>query len=69
MAGMTIKELEDALETAKVQMAKVDSEYVNYDHRGHLFDYDIDYVKFINNIAYVIKEGTRKGLDFKNQGR
>ena len=69
MAGMTIKELEKELEEAKQQLAKVDKTYVDYEHKGHLFDYKIDYEQFLNDIAHVIKEGTRKGLDFKHRGR
>lgn len=69
MAQMTIKELEDKLLNAQKQLAKVDKEYVNYDHRGHLFEYDINYVQFLKDISHVISEGTKKGLDFEARAK
>ena len=67
MAGLSIKELENELENIKSQLAKVDKEYVNYDNRGHIFDYSINYAQFLEDIAIVITEGLQKGLDFETR--
>lgn len=67
MAGLSIKELEIELENIKSQLAKVDKEYVNYDNRGHIFDYSINYAQFLEDIAIVITEGLQKGLDFETR--
>lgn len=69
MAQMTIRDLEDSLLNAQKQLAKVDKEYVGYDHRGHLFEYDINYIDFLKDISYVISEGTKKGLDFETRNK
>lgn len=69
MAGLSIKELENELENIKSQLAKVDKEYVNYDNRGHIFDYSINYAQFLEDIAIVITEGLQKGLDFETRGK
>lgn len=69
MAGLSIKELEIELENIKSQLAKVDKEYVNYDNRGHIFDYSINYAQFLEDIAIVITEGLQKGLDFETRGK
>lgn len=69
MAGLSIKELEIELENIKSQLAKVDKEYVNYDNRGHIFDYSINYTQFLEDIAIVITEGLQKGLDFETRGK
>lgn len=69
MAGLSIKELENELENIKSQLAKVDKEYVNYDKRGHIFDYNISYSQFLEDIAVVITEGIAKRLDFETRGK
>jgi hypothetical protein len=52
---MKIDELEEMLKEAKKGIAKVDKTYVNYDEKGHLFDYQIDYQKFLSNISQILK--------------
>jgi len=50
-----IIELEKMLSDAKKGIAKVDKHYVQYDTKGHLFDYNLDYNKFLSNIEYILK--------------
>jgi len=52
---MKIDELEEMLKEAKKGIAKIDKIYVNYDEKGHLFDYQIDYQKFLSNISQILK--------------
>lgn len=51
-----IYDLIQQLEEAKTGKAKVDKVYVDYNHNTKLFDYNIDYAKFINNITYILKK-------------
>lgn len=55
---LTVDELADQIEEARKGKAKVDSEYVGFelDERGHLFDYEFDYPKFLSNMSHIIKE-------------
>jgi hypothetical protein len=54
---ITIDELEKQLSEARKGKAKIDSKYVgNAEGLPHIFDYNIDYIKFISNIFYIIKE-------------
>jgi hypothetical protein len=55
---LTVDELSDQIEEARKGKAKVDSKYVGFvlDERGHLFDYEFNYPKFLENISHVIKE-------------
>jgi hypothetical protein len=50
-----LEELEEMLKDASKGIAKVDKTYVNYDEKGHLFDYQIDYQKFLSNISQILK--------------
>ena len=52
---MDLQELEKMLKEAEKGIAKVDKTYVNYDVKGHLFQYDIDFNKFLNNINYILE--------------
>ena len=52
---MNIKELEQMLKDAEKGIAKVDKTYVNYDIKGHLFQYDIDFKRFLKDINYILE--------------
>lgn len=55
---LTVDELANQIEEARKGKAKVDSQYVGFelDERGHLFDYKFNYVQFLDDISYVIKQ-------------
>ena len=54
---ITIEDLEKQLAEARKGKAKVDSKYVgNAEGLTHLFEYNLDYVKFLSNVSYIIKE-------------
>lgn len=53
---INIEELEVMLQEAKKGMAKVDKKYKDYKNPGHLFEYDIDFDKFLNNINHILVE-------------
>lgn len=54
---ITIEDLEKQLAEARKGKAKVDSKYVgNAEGLAHLFEYNLDYVKFLSNVSYIIKE-------------
>jgi hypothetical protein len=59
---LTTDELQQQIEEAKRGKAKVDSKYVGFqlEERGHLFDYEFDYAKFLDNMSHIIKEGKRR---------
>jgi len=52
---MDLKELEQMLHDATKGIAKVDKTYVNYDIKGQLFKYDIDFTRFLNDVNYILK--------------
>jgi hypothetical protein len=52
---MDLKELEQMLHDATKGIAKVDKTYVNYDIKGQLFNYDIDFGRFLSDINYILK--------------
>jgi hypothetical protein len=52
--NVSIDELKSLLSEARKGKAKVDSKYVGFESVGHLFDYKLDFPKFIDNIVYVI---------------
>ena len=59
--AITIEELEVQLHEAKRGGVKVDKHYVgNASFMGHLFEYEYDYVRFLDNITHVIKEGKKR---------
>jgi len=54
---LTIDNLQQQIEEAKKGKAKVDNHYVDYrNEAGHLFEYKFDYVKFLDNVAHIVKE-------------
>lgn len=65
---LTIEELSVQIEEARKGKARVDNEYVNYESRGHLFDYKLDYTAFLSSMSHIIKEAkARKQEDrYKN---
>ncbi len=54
--AVTLDELEVQLKEAKKGMAKVDKKYVDYTEKGHLFSYDIDFPRFLDDINYILEE-------------
>lgn len=50
-----IEELQKQLEEAKKGKAKVDSEYVGYDDKAHLFDYKVDFNRFMDDLMHIVK--------------
>ena len=62
-AEISIQDLEEQLSDAK--KALVDRKYVKYDTQGHLFDYDIDFDRFLVDIDFILKEA--KKLDEENE--
>jgi len=59
---LTVDELQEQIEEARKGKAKVDSKYVGFelDERGHLFDYEFNYVKFLANMSHIIKEAKKR---------
>lgn len=53
--AVTLEELEAQLKEAKKGVAKIDKKYVNYDERGHLFDYDINFERFLDDINHILE--------------
>jgi len=55
---LTVDELSQQIDEATKGKAKVDSKYVDFtlDGRRHLFDYEINYSKFLENMSYIIKQ-------------
>jgi len=51
------EELAAQIDEARKGRAKVDSKYVNYaDGRGHLFEYQLNYARFLDNMRHIITE-------------
>lgn len=64
---ITIEELEKQLNEAKKGKAKVDSKYVgNANGLTHLFEYNLDYVNFLSDISYIIREGKNRENNNEN---
>jgi len=49
-----LEELEEMLKDASKGIAKVDKTYVNYEEKGHLFYYNINFKEFLENINYIL---------------
>jgi len=55
---LSVDELSDQIEAARKGTARVDSKYVgNAQGLRHLFDYNLNYARFLDNIQHVIKAG------------
>ena len=52
---LDINDLEAQLHEAKKGVAKVDKKYVDYEENNHLFDYDIDFNRFLTDIDHILK--------------
>lgn len=65
---LTVDQLSNQIEEAKKGKARVDSKYVGYNEAGHLFDYHLDYPRFLDNMQHIIKAAkARKEEDrYKN---
>lgn len=55
---LSVDELSEQIDEARKGKAKVDSKYVGFElgEAGHLFEYKYDYVKFLDNMQYIIKQ-------------
>jgi hypothetical protein len=51
-----LEELEQMLKDATKGIAKVDKTYVNYKEKGHLFQYNINFKEFLENINYILSK-------------
>ena len=65
--NLDINDLEQQLLEAKKGIAKVDKKYVDYEDSNHLFDYDIDFGRFIEDVAHIMN--SIKDTDFSNSRR
>jgi len=54
---LSIVELEAQLEEAKKSL--VDKKYVGYENNNHLFDYDIDFSRFLEDISHILNEAKK----------
>lgn len=54
-----ITDLEEMLQEARKGRAKIDKQYVDYDDKGQLFEYNIDFTEFLEDIDHIFKEGKR----------
>jgi hypothetical protein len=61
---LTTDELAEQIEEARKGKAKVDSKYVGFelDERGHLFEYKLDYVRYLENMSHIIKQAKERKL-------
>ena len=59
---LTVDDLSKQIEEAKKGKAKVDNKYVGFEltERGHLFEYKFDYVKFLDNMSFIIKTAKQR---------
>lgn len=59
---LTTEELQLQIEEARKGKAKVDSKYVGFelDERGHLFNYKLDYVRYLENMSHIIKQAKER---------
>ena len=66
---LTVNELEEQLNEAVKGKARVDSKYVDYKTRGHLYDYKIDYTEFLDDVAHIMREVKKRPEDERYQSR
>jgi hypothetical protein len=62
---LTTEELQEQIDEARKGKAKVDNQYVNYDEAGHLFDYKYNYVRYLDNVAYVLAQAKERKANRK----
>lgn len=63
--SIDINDLEEMLQEAKKGRAKVDKHYVDYDTKGQLFDYKINFSTFLEDIDHIFK--AQKARDEANE--
>lgn len=54
--NIDINDLETMLQEARKGRAKIDKQYVDFDEKGHLFEYNIDFNQFLDDINYIFKK-------------
>ena len=64
---LTVDELADQIDEARKGKAKVDSQYVNYEEAGHLFEYKYDYVRFLENVSHILKVAKERKANRKDE--
>jgi len=62
---INLEDLEVMLQEANKGMAKVDKKYTDYKNPGHLFEYDIDFNKFLKNIQHILDESKGRDTGFE----
>jgi hypothetical protein len=60
--NVTIDELEEMVKEAK-RTSQVDKHYVDEKIEGHLFDYDIVFNRFLEDMSHLFKKGKENGWD------
>lgn len=55
-----VDELSSQIDEARKGKAKVDNHYVGYNEAGHLFDYEYDYVEFLDNMKHIIQQAKER---------
>lgn len=61
--ALTVEQLATQIEEARKGKARVDSKYVEYESFGHLYDYKLDYARFLENIAHAVKHAKQREKD------
>lgn len=64
--ALTVEQLATQIEEARKGKARVDSKYVEYESFGHLFDYNLDYARFLENIAHAVKHAKQRESEQPN---
>ena len=57
---ININDLETMLQEARKGRAKIDKQYVDYEDKGQLFDYKIDFTQFLEDIDHMFKAQAKK---------
>jgi len=52
--NISISDLENQLKDAKKSL--IDKKYKNYSEQGHLFDYEINFTRFLEDISYILEK-------------
>lgn len=66
---LTVDQLEQQLSEAIKGKARVDSKYVDYQTRGHLYDYQINYVQFLEDMSHIMKEVKKRPEEERYKSR
>ena len=64
--NIDINDLEAMLQEARKGRAKIDKQYVDFDKKGHLFDYNINFNQFLDDINYIFKKHKERNNGLNN---